>query len=250
MELGDDFAETSYLESFPTTHWTTLGKTRGPMTSEQREVLNCLIARYWRPVYAYIRHSGHRSNALDLTQDFFAYSLAPELFARADPARGRFRTFLLKCLNNFLKDVGRRERRQAPAEGIISIQQWATEDRPPFEPSRSETAEGVFLRSWVYELLMRVWAILEQEYEAAGKQLHCQLFHKRVFEPALRGTSQPPLRELAEEAGLTEKQASNRIVTTMRAFRRLLRKEIELYAGSEDEVSAEIRDLFRFASKS
>jgi len=250
MDSGDEFAGPECLESFPTTHWTTLRKLGGPMTPEQREVLNCLIARYWRPVYAYIRHSGHRGNALDLTQDFFAYSLAHELFARADPARGRFRTFLLTCLNNFLKDVGRRERRHAPPEGIVSIQQLATGGKPPFEPSRSETAEGVFLRSWVYELLMRVWCTLEQEYEAAGKQLHCQLFHKRVFEPALRGTSQPPLRELAEETGLTEKQASNRIVTTMRAFRRLLRKEIELYAGSEDEVSAEIRDLFRFAAKS
>jgi len=250
MDLGDESAETDYLESFPTTHWTALGKTRGPRTPGQREVLNCLIARYWRPVYACIRHIGHRADALDLTQDFFAYSLSHELFARADPARGRFRTFLLKCLNNFLRDAGRRERRRTPVEGIISIQQLATGDRPCFELSPSETAEGAFLRAWVCELLTRVWGTLEREYEAAGKQLHCRLFYRRVFEPALRGTPQPPLSELAEEAGLTEKQASNRIVTTLRACRRLSRKEIQLYAGSEDEVSTEIRDLFRFASKS
>lgn len=229
---------------FPTTHWSMLEAVRGSMTAQQRETLNFLILRYWKPVYVYIRQRGYESEAEDLTQDFFLHSLARELFGRADRARGRFRTFLLACLNNFLSDIEDYRRRRRPAEGIVSIHELALKDKLTFELSDDETPETLFCRSWVYELLIRVFRVLEQEFKASGKEIHCELFRRRVFEPALWG-SPPPLDALAAEAGLTTRQASNRMVTALRAFQRLLREEIRIYAVSEDEVTSEIHDLFR-----
>ena len=165
---------------FPTTHWSMLAAARGPMTPEHREVLNCLIRRYWRPVYVYICRRGHRNEAADLTQDFFVQSLRRELFGRADRARGRFRTFLLACLNNFLVDAGRHHERRQPPEGIISIHQLTAEEGPGFEPAETETPEDVFFRAWVGELLDQVWRTLQQEFASSGQQVHCELFRRRV----------------------------------------------------------------------
>ena len=219
------------------------------MAAGQREVLNCLILRYWKPVYAYICHCGYRTEAEDLTQDFFVHSLTRKLFGRADQTRGRFRSFLLSCLNNFLRDVEDYRRRRRPARGIVSIHKLALTDKLTFEPSENETPEDVFCRSWVQELLIRVFRVLEREFRDSGKEIHCELFRRREFEPALWGSPPPSLDELATEARLNRKQASNRIVTTLRAFQRLLREEIRIYAGSEDEVTSEIHDLFSLAAR-
>ena len=234
--------------SFPTTHWSTLAAARGRMSPEQREVLNCLILRYWKPVHTYIYCHGFQQEAADLTQDFFVGCLRRELFGRAERARGRFRAFLLSCLRNFLADARRHQQRHGPPQGVISVQQLIRQDELTFQPAENETPDAVFYRTWVRELLTRVWQMLEQEYRAAGREVHCELFRQRVFEPALNGTPPAPLLDLAQKVGLTERQASNCVTTTVRAFRRILRQEVGVYAGSEEEVNSEIRDLFRLAS--
>ena len=44
------------------------------------------------------------------------------------------------------------------------------------------------------------------------------------------------------------KEACNYLVTARRAFQRLLRQEIGVYASSEEEIASEVRDLFHFAA--
>jgi RNA polymerase sigma-70 factor (ECF subfamily) len=65
--------------------------------------LSELCQIYWRPVYVFLRRQGiAQHDAQDLTQEFFARFLDKKYIERADPERGRFRTFLLACLKNFL----------------------------------------------------------------------------------------------------------------------------------------------------
>lgn len=248
MALDDDTGAARSSSGFPTTHWSQLEAVRGPMTPQHKEVLNCLITRYWRPVYAYLRRRGYRHDAADLAQGFFVHSLRKELFGRADRARGRFRTYLLSCLNHFLIDLHRAEQRGAAAEGIVSIRQLARQQGPGLEPSDNETPEAVFFRAWVRELLDRVWQALEQQFTATGQQVHCELFRRRVLEPIREGGDPPAMQGLADQFGLPTKQACNYLVTARRAFQRLLREEIRVYASSEEEVASEVRDLFRFAA--
>ncbi|NUQ65954.1 MAG: sigma-70 family RNA polymerase sigma factor [Pirellulales bacterium] len=233
--------------NFPTTHWSQLAAARGPMTPEHREVLNCLILRYWSPVHAYICRRGFRNEAADLTQDFFIHSLREALFGRADRARGRFRPFLLRCLNNFLADAARHRKRHNLPEGVVSVHQLSAERGPSYEPAETETPEDVFYRAWVRELLNRVFSTLQQDFAAAGQQAHGELFRRRVFDPILSGTEPPSMETLAGELGLPWKQACNYLVTARRAFQRLLREEIGVYASSEEEIASEVRELFRFA---
>lgn len=247
--MVDDAERSQLLVRFPTTHWSMIEAVRGPMSPEQREVLNVLIGRYWKPVYAYIVRRGFRDGAADLAQDFFVHALQRELFGRADQARGRFRTFLLACLNNFLADVGRRQRVKMPVEGIVSIEQLATERGTEFEPAEDETPEAAFYRTWVRELLLRVWEMLDSEFATSGQTVHAEIFRQRVLTPILDSGEPPAMAVLARQFALAEKQACNCLVTARRAFQRLLREEIAVYATSDEEIAAEINDLFRFAAE-
>lgn len=239
-----------YSSGFPTTHWSQLKPAQGQATAEHDAALNELIVRYWKPVYVYICRRGFEADAADLTQEFFLQSLRTDLFGRADRVRGRFRNFLLMSLKNFLIDAHRRQKGCTPVAGIVSIHALVTDSRTALEPRTNETPDDVFQRTWVNELLTRVWNDLQARLCDSGKETHGELFRRRVYEPALNGRHPPPLTELAGQFGLTMKEASNRIATVVRAFRKLLTAEIRRYASTEEEVQSEFRDLFRFAAAS
>src|SRR5262245_53996566 len=91
-------------ERFCTTHWSVVLKARDAHDPDAHASLTHLCHTYWFPLYACVRRHGHPpADAQDLTQAFFAKLLEKEQIALADPARGRFRTFLLRSLENFLR---------------------------------------------------------------------------------------------------------------------------------------------------
>ena len=113
----------------------------------------------------------------------------------------------------------------------------------------TETPDELFHRSWLRELVLRVLKTLEIESLATGKQTHFELLRLRIIEPILEGAEVPSYQTLAERFGLTEKEAAARVVTARRAYHRLLREEIRLYARDDAEVADEIQDLWRFMSE-
>ncbi|MSR64888.1 MAG: sigma-70 family RNA polymerase sigma factor [Verrucomicrobiae bacterium] len=252
MTRNDETEIGGNRHSFPTTRWSLLGAARDTTGEEKRAALNILIRGYWKPVFCYVRGRGYSNeDAQDLTQEFFTSWLRKQLFGRADPSRGRFRSFLLSSLNNFLANAHRaaHAQRRSPPAGFVSIHELASSQRAVFEPVEKETPDGIFMRVWASELILRVVKSFEQECRTTGKEVHYSIFRRRVVEPALEGTDPPALRELAEEFGLSEKEAANRLVTAKRAFLRLLRDEIRLYASSEDDLTAELQELFQFLGK-
>lgn len=112
---------------FSTTRWSLILATGANSEEMARAALAQLCQLYWRPIFAFICRRGHSAaNAQDLTQDFFLSLLEGNLLQRADPLRGRFRSLLLKSLQNFLNDV--HERRQTKKRGgkvqFISWDDW------------------------------------------------------------------------------------------------------------------------------
>src|SRR5207249_6428719 len=120
-------------QQFATTHWSLVlaaGKTGGKKSTQ---ALATLCETYWYPVYAFIRRQGHDADAaLDLTQEFFARVLEKNYFRDADPARGRFRAFLLAAIRHFLSNE--RDRARALKRGGAT---------PPISLD-VETAEGTY----------------------------------------------------------------------------------------------------------
>jgi len=235
--------------AFPATHWSQFVALRAGARADRASILNFLIQRYWKPVYCYVRRCGYgEEEAKDLVQDFFAFCLQRDFFDQADPARGRFRNFLLGSLQHFLANARRaaHAQKRRPEQGFVPLRDPATASSTGVEPADRTTPEAVFHHAWVADLIQRVLRRLEQECQTTDKQAHYEILRQRLVLPSLEGAEPPPLRDLAQRFGLSEKQAANCLLTARRAYQRLLQEEIRRYATSEDEVAGEIRDLFHF----
>lgn len=238
--------------AFPVTLWSKLMALRDGDDAGQRVVLDFLIRRYWKPVYCYVRRFGYDDEqAKDLVQEFFMVALTKKLFAKADPDRGRFRNLLLKSVQHFMANTHRHNvaKVRRPPEGFITIHELSSQEGPVVVPKNTETPDELFHRTWLRELVLRVLKALEVECLTTGKQMHFQLLRLRIIEPILDGAEPPSLQALAQRYGLGEKEIANQVLTARRAYQRLLRAEIRLYAGSEEEVASELQDLWRFMAK-
>jgi RNA polymerase sigma-70 factor (ECF subfamily) len=234
--------------SFPSTHWTLVYVIRGAKTDERNSALKQLVELYWKPTYCWLRRSGYSdADAKDLVQEFFLSGLREGRIAKADPTRGRFRTFWLTCLKNFVANYkrDRKARGKQPSKPMARIDKFKTDDIA-LELVDSRTPEESFKSAWVWQLLLRVLKALKQECLKTGKELHYRLFRRRIIDPIFENKPQPAIKELAEEMGLTRKQASNYLITARRAYQRLLRAEIRMYASSHEEVALEVKDVFKF----
>ena len=104
LRMSDDERKLEANSGFETTHWSVV-LDAGGSTSIAREALARLCEAYWYPLYAYARRRiGNKNDAQDVIQEFFLHILQRECLSVADPNRGRFRSFLLTSLKNFLTD--------------------------------------------------------------------------------------------------------------------------------------------------
>jgi RNA polymerase sigma-70 factor (ECF subfamily) len=237
---------------FPQTPWVALDALQAAQGRDDLEILNLLAAKYWSPLYQFVlAQGGTEVDAMDSVQDFFAFALQTRLFQKADRRRGRFRSFLLVSLANFLHNTRRREQTQKrrPSAGLTSLDTLVDHGyfHPPALVNR-HTPEELFHRTWLQGVIANALRALEQECRGTGKETHLRLFQARVVGPVLQGEPQPSLETLAHQLGLDCKDVANRLGTAKRAFARLLTQEVRAYASGEDEVSlerTEIMELLR-----
>jgi hypothetical protein len=106
---------------FPTTRWTLVLAATDPQRKDARSALVSLCEGYWYPLYAYVRRRGYSADqAQGLTQEFFIRLLEGRYLDRADPAKGRFRSFILTSLRFFVADEADRQRARKRGGGVIT----------------------------------------------------------------------------------------------------------------------------------
>src|SRR5215471_11839166 len=158
---------------FASTRWTVVYQAADSKTSSEHALsaLSELCQIYWRPVYFFLRRQGIRQHdAQDLTQSFFADLIENRTYARADPLKGRFRSFLLGTLKHFLADARDRERAQKRGGGTMPVQlNKAAVAEAETYAARSNywSADGIFEREWASSLLRQALDRLAQEYAVA-----------------------------------------------------------------------------------
>ena len=214
-----------------------------------------LIQLYWRPVYCYLRRKGHSNeNAKDLVQGFFQeVVLEGALLERADRGKGRFRTFLLTALDQYVQRDFRRNtaQKRLPGAGLISLANLESMDQAQLQAMDNLSPEEAFHYTWASELLEAALGELEREYRATGRMAFWKVFEARVLEPILQGAKPVSLPELCEFYAIdTPAQASNMITTVKRRFQTVLKRALRAHAQSEAEVQTEIDELIQILAKS
>ena len=211
-----------------------------------RDALGELCETYWRPIFAYICRRGYSTqDAEDLTQDFFTSLLQGPLLERADPERGRFRSLLLKALQDFLGHAREKLRTQKRGGGmkLVSWDDWMAE-----APSQlSFSAQAV--NSWSPEQLFDLrWAATVVEQALRRLREECQSRGRlRLFETlSLYLTTEREdvsYQNLATTLGITESAIKKQLHNLRRRYRWLLYDEVEQTVENPNEVEGEIRHL-------
>jgi RNA polymerase sigma-70 factor (ECF subfamily) len=227
---------------FPSTHWSIVLQADGGDSPAANAALETLCRRYWYPLYGFIRRQGRTHHeAEDLAQAFFSHLLANAGIARARPARGRFRTFLLSALRNFMTNEWERAR-TAKRGGGQAPEPW--EFRTADEQFRDETGaadltpEQAFDRSWALGVIEQALADLSREYAASGRR---QLFE--ALAPVVwGGGATEPLALQARRLGLNE----GALKVALHRLRKRLRERLQDHVASTVADEGEIADELRY----
>ena len=214
-----------------------------PGSTGAREALATLCETYWYPLYAFLRSRGQSAeNAEDLTQAFFARLLEKHAIERADPARGRFRSFLLASLKHFVANERDHDLAEKRGGGVLimSLEFEAAEGRFQLEPSTDETPERSFDRRWALSLLDRVIARLEGEMVRGGKR--AQFARLKTY---LTGDApHPSYAEVAGHLELSEGAVKVVVHRLRKRFRDLVHDEIAQTVSTPQEVADELQHLW------
>jgi DNA-directed RNA polymerase specialized sigma24 family protein len=199
-------------------------------------------------LYAYIRRKGFSpEQAQDLTQEFFAVFLEKNYISRAAQDRGRFRSFLITSVENFLcNDYDRRvAQKRGGGRQMISIEGDRAEQWYLAEPVDDCDPARAFEQRWASTLLAIVLNRLRGEFMTNERT---KLFEH--LQPHLWGDAESvPFPQLAERLKMS---LSNVKITAHRArqrYRELLREEISHTVATPSEVDEEIRYLMRIVSE-
>ncbi|MEX0611880.1 MAG: sigma-70 family RNA polymerase sigma factor [Pirellulales bacterium] len=229
-------------QNFSTTRWSMVLRARGADAPAGRALAE-LCERYWLPLYGFARRKcGSVDEAQDLTQGFFVELLERDLLQRADPQRGRFRTFLLTSFEHFAAHQRERQRAAKRGGGRVPFSldfAWA-DARLAVEPAVNESPEREFERLWALELLQAALEAVQSQYEARGQG--------RVFDtlkPFMLGEQgQARLAQAAEELGISEGAAKVALHRLRTRYGEALRAEISGTLSDPSEIDDEIRRLF------
>jgi RNA polymerase sigma-70 factor (ECF subfamily) len=228
---------------FPSTCWSRVISAGDPAAPGAREAFAELCRDYWYPLYAFIRRKSQGpEEALDLTQDYFARLLARGVVAAADPARGRFRSFLLSDCVHFLshRREGDRALKRGGGVAIVSIDARDAEGRYLREPMHERTPERLFEHDWAVALLEKVLARLRLEYESSGRGAAFEVL-KVVLTADSRAV---PYAELALRLGTTSGAVQVAVHRLRGRYRALVREAIAATVSDESDIDDEIRALF------
>lgn len=225
---------------FATTHWSVVLAAKQSDSSQAAAALEKLCRAYWRPLYAYIRRDGHdATEAQDLTQEFFARLLAKDYLQELHHQKGKFRSFLLAYLKNFLSEQRRRAGAQKRGGDcvFVSLDAPAGEDGYLLEPVDELTPDQVFERRWAQAILQTALDRLREEFTGRGQAaLFERLQDYQPHEPGGRSYTQ-----LGGELGMTEAAVKSAVQRMRQRHRELLREEIAQTVARPEEIEEELR---------
>ena len=227
---------------FATTRWSLVLAAGQSGDHTPSPALEALCRAYWYPVYAFLRRRGHQpADAEDLTQGFFAHLLSRGVIGRADPERGRFRSFLLACLNHHVIDEAGKARTQRRGGGQPgwSLDLAGADVRYESDVPHGESADRLFDRQWALTTMERALDRLRRELEKDGRGREFEILHRFLVEPTDGGDYE----KAAAGLGLSANAVGVAVHRLRRRFRDCVRTEVAETLAQPGDVEEEMRHL-------
>ena len=229
--------------AFHTTHWSVVLRAGQADCTKAEDALAALCRSYWYPLYAFVRRRGHdREEAKDLTQEFFAKLLENNFLKSVDREKGRFRSFLLTCIQHFLSNE--RKKGQSIKRGgqysFVSLDETVAEDQYAHEPVERLTPETLFERRWALTVLDRTFTTLRREYTRQGQDQQFQVL--QVYLSGAKDASSS-YAQAAAQLGVTEAAARQAAHRMRRRYGQILRAEIAETVSTPTEIENELAHL-------
>lgn len=230
---------------FLTTHWSAVLLAGRQDTPSAHVALEQLCQTYWYPLYAYVRRRGYSAHdAQDLTQSFFVSLMQRQSLSKADPERGRFRSFILTSMNFFLANEWTKTQAQKRGGGqpsAISLDLVSAEGRFDLEPADPMTPDKAFDKEWAAALLEKVLNQLEEEYRRENK---ADVF-KALKETLAGSRDSQPYAQLAANLNMNEGAVKTAVHRLRKRYRHLVESEIANTVASPQDIADEMRHLFK-----
>jgi RNA polymerase sigma-70 factor (ECF subfamily) len=236
---------------FAPTRWTLVLRARGA-TPEARAALSELCEAYYQPVFGFLRREGRDAEAArELAQEFFARLLQRGEVGNADPARGKFRSYLLGALKHFLADQRDYERRQkrggdTPPESLDApLPGHDTAPGLQVPDPAAAFSDPLFDRQWALTVMDRALGALASEFQAAGRADHFTHLKSWLVGDA-SGLDQS---QAAAQLGLSESAVKVAIHRLRKRFREAVQAELAQTVPASADLDEELRYLVEVLSK-
>jgi RNA polymerase sigma factor (sigma-70 family) len=233
--------------AFPQTRRSVVLAVSSASPEERARALDVLVAAYWRPVFRHVRARwrGDEEDARDLAQGFFATALERGWLERFDPERGKFRTYLLTCLDGYVakeRRAGRRLKRGGDAT-FVPLESTGDDGESRELPLPDGTdIEADFQREWARGLVALAVEALRDRCATAGKDVAFTLLERYDIDGA-GAHDRPSYAQLAADHGLPVTQVTNHLHWARRELRVAVLEKLREITASEEEFRSEARAL-------
>ena len=229
-------------ESFRTTCWTQVGRAKSDSPEGRRE-LRELCTAYYEPVATFLRCELRDADAArEMAHEFFAHVLAGGAIARAEPERGRFRSYLLGAVKHFLshrREASRRLKRGGGAESV-SLNDTAAGLAQSVPDAGALPPDAAFDRQWALTVVARALEALRRECAAEGRGDFFEGVKPWLMGEAAHGDQ----AELAVRGGMNPNALKVAIHRLKRRFRELLKAEVAGTLEEAGRIQEEMDALF------
>jgi RNA polymerase sigma-70 factor (ECF subfamily) len=224
------------VAQFATTQWSDVLKAGATTSPTARIAMESLCAAYWYPLYAFVRRSGVKpEDAQDLTQGFFRHLVETDLLRAADPVKGRFRSFLLACMKNYMSHERQRAAAAKRGGGAITMSIGAdsevrfSQEAPDLDP------EALYERRWALTLMERAMTKLANESASNPERW-------KALRPLLTGGDPADTyRAIGEQLGMSDGAVRVAVHRMRKRYGELLRQEVAETVADPEQIDDELR---------
>ena len=243
----DDTDAAAGPRGFPATDLSLVQAVASADEAVRRRAFAILVSVYWRPAYIHFRFrwKAEVPEAEDLTQEFFTRAMEPGFLEGYAPDRARFRTFLRSCLDHFVANARRAERRLKRGGGAALLALDFTGAEAEFVRAGAVTEaepDSRFHHEWVRALLAEAVESLRAECAGTPREIRFRVFTSCDLE-TVADRDRPSYHELAQRFDLSVTQVTNHLAWARREFRRHVLLTLRALTGSEADFRDEARDL-------